>query len=133
MPLHLLLVHFPVALLVVGAAADLIGAVLRNEGVRRWAGVLLILGAAASVPAMLTGQGAASVLPFDPQVYQRMEVHSQWGGAGLWLLVGAGGLRAAWRGRLQGIHGWISLALAVLSAVLVLAIASSGSAISHRP
>ncbi|HEV2149974.1 MAG TPA: DUF2231 domain-containing protein, partial [Longimicrobiaceae bacterium] len=57
-PLHLLLAHFPVALIVTGAAADVLGALLRRDALRRWAGALLILGGVAALLAMLTGQGA---------------------------------------------------------------------------
>jgi uncharacterized membrane protein len=44
MPLHLFLAHFPVALLLAGAAADLGGAALRSARPRSFAGVLLTAG-----------------------------------------------------------------------------------------
>jgi uncharacterized membrane protein len=132
MPLHLFLVHFPVALIVVGAAADVVGAALQSREARRWAGVLLILGALFAVAAFLTGQSALAALgPFRPESFARVETHTQWGGAGVWALAIAGGLRAAWRGRLEGVVGWVTLGLAVLSAVLVIAISTSGTAIAH--
>jgi uncharacterized membrane protein len=132
MPLHLFVVHFPVALLVVGAAADLAGAALRSDATRRWAGALLIAGALGAALAFFTGQGAAFTLGRDPETYLRLETHTQWAGPGVWLLIAAGGLRAAWRERLHGAPGWATLALALLSALLVVAIAQSGAAISHR-
>jgi uncharacterized membrane protein len=132
MPIHLFVVHFPVALLVVGAAADLAGAALRSEPIRRWAGALLIGGSIAAAIAFFTGQGAASTLGRDPETYLRLESHTQWGGPGVWILIIAGGLRAVWRNRLHGATGWATLALALLSAALVVAIALSGAAISHR-
>jgi uncharacterized membrane protein len=131
MPTHLFVVHFPVALLVVGAAADLTGAALRSEATRRWAGALLIGGALAAAVAFLTGQSAAFTLGRDPETYLRLESHTQWAGPGLWLLIIAGGLRAVWRNRLTGATGWATLALALLSAALIVAIALSGSAIAH--
>jgi uncharacterized membrane protein len=131
MPIHLFIVHFPVALLVVGAAADLAGAALRSEAVRRWAGALLIGGALAAALAFFTGQGAASTLGRDPETYLRLESHTQWAGPGVWLLIVAGGLRGVWRNRLRGATGWAALALALLSALLIVAIARSGSAITH--
>jgi uncharacterized membrane protein len=131
MAIHLFLVHFPVALLVTGAAADLAGAALRSEPVRRWAGMLLIGGALAAALAFFTGQGAAATLGRAPETYLRLESHTQWAGPGIWLLIIAGGLRAVWRKRLTGATGWATLALALLSAVLVAAIAQSGTAIAH--
>lgn len=132
MPAHLFIVHFPVALILTGAAADLAGAALRSERVRAFAGALLILGGVAAFVAFFTGGGALAavlsrVTPGDP----RLEAHQQWGAAGVWLLVAAAALRAAWRRRLDGARGWIALAAALASAVVVVFIALSGTAISH--
>lgn len=132
MTAHLFIAHFPVALITVGAAADVLGAATRREGLRRAAGWLLVLGAAAALLAFFTGQGAygAALSRVDPGS-PRLEAHTQWGGAGVWALAAAGGLRLAWRERLEGAPGWITLALAVVSAALVIAISLSGTAISH--
>jgi uncharacterized membrane protein len=132
MPLHLFIAHFPVALLLAGAAADVGGAVLGSERTRAFAGVLLIAGGASAFLAFLTGGGALSaalsrVPPGDP----RLDAHQQWGAAGVWLLLGAAGLRLAWRRRLDGPRGWIALAAALASAAVVTGIATSGAAISH--
>jgi uncharacterized membrane protein len=132
MPAHLFLAHFPVALVVAGAAADLGGALARNGRTRAFAGVLLMAGGASAFLAFFTGGGALSaalsrILPGDP----RLDAHQQWGAAGVWLLVGAAGLRAAWRRRLDGIRGWIALAAALASAAVVTGIALSGAALAH--
>ena len=134
MPAHLLLVHFPVALLTVGAAADLFGAATGREAARRFAGVLLVLGAAGAVAAVLTGQGAllaaaGRVHPGSPAI----ETHAQAGAALGWLLGGAGLLRAMWHRRLTGAAGWALLAVAVLSAAAAWWVASTGHAVSHAP
>jgi uncharacterized membrane protein len=131
-PAHVFLAHFPVALVVTGAAGDALGAILARQGLRRAAGALLVLGAATAVLTFLTGQGAlqaayARLGPVDP----RIEAHTQWSGAGVWALAAAGALRALWRDRLAGVHGWALLAAAVASAALVVAIALSGAALSH--
>ncbi|HET8654600.1 MAG TPA: DUF2231 domain-containing protein [Longimicrobiaceae bacterium] len=131
MPIHLFVVHFPVAFIVVGAIADVAGAVFRSEGTRRWAGTLLILGAVFALAAFLTGQAALSALGPAREGGPRIEAHTQWGAVGVWVLVVAGGLRAAWRQRLRGATGWVMLALAILSAMLVVGIATSGTAILH--
>ncbi len=133
MPAHLLVVHFPVALLVTGAAADLAGAAAGRPAWRRFAGVLLVLGAAGALLAFLTGQGAlfaavGRVSPADPS----LEAHARLGGVAVWPLAAAGALRGAWRDRLEGPRGWALLGLALLSAALVLWVAASGSTISHR-
>jgi uncharacterized membrane protein len=133
MPLHLFIAHFPVALIVFGAAADAGGTVLRSERTRGFASVLLIAGGALAFLAFVTGGGALSAaLSRVPPVDPRLEAHQQWGAAGVWLLLGAAGLRLAWRRRLDGARGWISLAAALASAAVVTMIALSGAAISHR-
>lgn len=130
--MHLFLAHFPVALLVAGAGAELLGVLFRHRELRRWAGWLLVLGAVGAVLAWSTGEGARQeVLARPGPPWERLEAHTRWGGAGVWALVGAGALRAAWRHHLEGPRGWILAALALLSALLVGAIANSGTAISH--
>jgi uncharacterized membrane protein len=133
MPAHLFIAHFPVALLLTGAVADVAGAAFGKRRLRELAGALLVLGAAGAVLAFLTGGGAFAmalmrVAPGDP----RLDAHAQWGGAGVWVLAAAGVLRALWIGRLEGWHGWLLLAAALASAALVTALAITGAAISHR-
>jgi uncharacterized membrane protein len=132
MPAHLFLAHFPVALLLAGAAADLGGAVLRDARVRSLAGVLLVAGGASAFLAFFTGGGALSaalsrVPPGDP----RLDAHQQWAAAGVWVPLASAGLRLAWRRRLDGARGWMALAAALASAAVVTGMALSGAAISH--
>ena len=132
MPLHLFIVHFPVALLVTGAGADLVGALTRNERVRAWAGWLLVLGGVMAFAAFLTGGDAmARAMIRIPAGDPRLEAHAQWGGAGVWLLAGGAVLRALWRERLEGAQGWLLLGVALLSAAAAVSISLSGTAISH--
>jgi uncharacterized membrane protein len=129
---HLFLAHFPVALVLVGAAADLGGALSGREPVRAFAGVLLMVGGATALLAFFTGGGAladavARVPPGDP----RLDAHPQWGAVGTWVLVGGAALRAAWRRSLHGWRGWVLLGAALASAAVVTGIAATGHAIAH--
>lgn len=132
MPVHLFLAHFPVVLFLLGAGLDLAGVMAGSAERRRQAGHLLVLGALAALLVFFTGQDALASLLMrerpDPDV---LDVHTQWGGAGVWALVGAGALRAAWRTQLAGPRGWINLGSAVAAAALAIAITLSGSAIQH--
>src|SRR5690606_31052651 len=56
-PIHLFIVHFPVALVLVGAAVDLVGVATASPPTRRWGGILVMLGAVAALLAFWTGQG----------------------------------------------------------------------------
>jgi uncharacterized membrane protein len=129
---HLLLAHFPVALVIVGAAADLVGVLARREAARVFGGILLILGGAAALGAFFTGGGALSeaMLRLGPGS-PSLETHPQWGAVGTWLLAGGAALRAAWRRSLAGARGGVLLAVALLSAAAVLGIAATGHAIAH--
>jgi uncharacterized membrane protein len=132
LPLHVFIVHFPLALILLGAAGDLVGTAMSSKPLRTWAGTLLILGAFAALLAFFTGAGAASIAWGRPNPdYVLIEAHSQWAGAALWPIVAAGALRAVWRTRLTGSHGWLNLAAALLSAVLIIGISASGIAIAH--
>jgi uncharacterized membrane protein len=129
---HLFVVHFPIALLLVGALADALGVAAGRTTLRRHATGLLILGAAFALLAFFTGQGAIgpALVRISPGS-TALETHAQWGAVGVWLLAGAGALRALWRERLEGMYGWICLALAIASAALVTIITVTGTAIAH--
>lgn len=132
MPAHLFLAHFPVALLVTGAAADLAGAVLGDRRIRSFASVLLVAGGAFALLAFLTGGGALSAaLARNPAGSPSLETHQQLGAVGAWLLAGAAALRAAWARSLDGARGWMALGAALASAALVVVLALTGSSISH--
>jgi uncharacterized membrane protein len=129
---HLFVAHLPYALIVFGALVDLIGALRQNEAWRRFGGVLLMAGAFPALLAFFTGQAAVAHAFARPQAnFAAIEAHSQWGGAGVWVLAIGGGLRAAWRRHLRGSRGWITLAIGLVSALLIVAITQSGLAIAH--
>jgi uncharacterized membrane protein len=131
-PAHLFVAHVPYTLILAGAALDLFGVVARDVRYRRWGGALLIAGAAAAMVAFFTGQAALGHAYARPSPdHARIDAHTQWGGAAVWLLAIGGGLRAAWRRRLDGVHGWVNLAAALVSALLILAITHSGLRIAH--
>ena len=131
MTAHHWIIHFPVALLLAGAAADAVGTAARAPHLRRWATPLLVGGAAAAVLAFATGQGALLVAQGRHPADDAVELHARWGGAGAWPLAAAGALRLAWRDRLRGPSGAALLAAAVVSAVLVVLISRSGITIVH--
>lgn len=133
MPIHLFIVHFPVALVLVGAAVDLVGVATASPPTRRWGGILVMLGAVAALLAFWTGQGALSALASEGAFAHlpAVESHAQMGAVGVWAVAVAGGLRALWRSRLVGFYGWINLALALLAALVAIGITLTGTAIRH--
>jgi uncharacterized membrane protein len=131
MTAHHWLVHLPLALLLLGAAADLVGAATTSAPMRRWATPLLVAGAAAVLAAFLTGQGAMLMSQARHVADPRLETHAQWGGSAVWPIAAAGALRLAWRNRLTGPSGWVLAGAAALSALLALLIVRSGLLLAH--
>lgn len=132
MPVHLLLSHFPIVLFVLGATLDVVGALTGRPPARRAAGWMLILGAGLAFAAFLTGQGALMrALGANPPDPTAVEMHTRWGGAGVWVLAIAGVTRALWRERFTGVHGWVNVLVALVGAGLVVAITVTGTAIRH--
>ena len=135
MSAHVLLGHFPISLILVGAVADLAGFVLASAPLRRFGGWLLILGGVGALAAFMTGSGASRELlaraAGDPVLFERIEAHSMLASLGAWLLAGAAVLRFTWRDRMEGAESIATLVAALLSAVLVLVVGFSGMAVRH--
>jgi uncharacterized membrane protein len=131
-PVHLFVAHVPYTLILAGAGLDLFGMVTRDARHRRLGGALLIAGSLAALAAFFTGQAALGYAFARPGAdHMRIEAHTLWCGAAVWLIAVGGGLRAAWRNRLDGAHGWINLAAAMASALLIIGITHSGLRIAH--
>jgi uncharacterized membrane protein len=128
---HHWVVHVPLALLLLGAVADAVGAASQEPRLRRWATPLLVLGAAASLLAFLTGQGALLMVQARHIGDVRLESHAQWGGSAVWPIAVAGALRLAWRERLSGPRGGALLVAAIASAALATLVSRSGLLLAH--
>ncbi len=94
--LHVVMVHFPIAVLVVGAAIEVLSFVWRGSGFRAAGRWMILIGALASIPAATTGMYAArqamgspeSTLaeikhqaPFDADQWAQMRHHILYNGA----------------------------------------------------
>jgi uncharacterized membrane protein len=77
--LHPLVVHFPIALLTVFFALDLIGSLARRQDWRQIAGSLLYLGTAFAGITVLAGLAAASTVAHGGNVHEIMEHHEHLG------------------------------------------------------
>lgn len=132
MPAHLYLAHAPIGLVVIGAGADLLGVLLGREELRRWASSLVILGGVAAVLAFFSGSGALATMALrSPVEAERVAHHTQWAGAGVWVVVLAALARLRWRRSLHGATGWAALAAVLLAAFVLIGITHSGIAINH--
>lgn len=129
---HLFIIHFPVALIVLGAAAELAGVGLGDRALRVRAGQLLIIGGIAAFLAFVTGEGAKLAAINSGELdLLRLTAHEQWASVGAWALLGAAVARAMWRHTFEGAMGWVNLAIAMTAAALVVAITLSGTVVRH--
>ncbi len=73
--LHPLVVHFPIALLIVGALSDLLGMITKKDFFFRAGLFLLVLGAAGAVAAYFSGESAGEGLAEGGALKQALETH----------------------------------------------------------
>jgi uncharacterized membrane protein len=129
---HLFVVHFPVSLIVVATALDLLGVGMNDRSLREWGGRFLLAAAVAVFLAFATGEGARLAAMSTGAVdLPRMEVHQQWGSVGIWAVIGGALLRTLWRNRLSGLFGWLNLLILLGATALLIAISLSGTAVRH--
>ncbi|MEW6752109.1 MAG: DUF2231 domain-containing protein [Candidatus Latescibacterota bacterium] len=83
---HPLIVHFPLALLLVGALVDLVALLLPEQhGLRRSAVGLYVLGAVGAIAAAVTGNAAVDSVPLSPEAIPAAVEHEEWGERTAWL------------------------------------------------
>lgn len=132
MSLHLFVIHFPVALLLLALVTDLAGMGLRDAQLREWSWRLLLLGAVMAFIAVGTGDGARmNAASSGALVAERLAAHEMWGGAGIWAIAGAALLRTLWRRREGLAFSILNLALLMAATGVVVAITLTGTLVRH--
>ncbi len=123
--LHPMIVHFPIALLIVGFLADIIGIVFKKEFFSKAGFYLLILGTIGVVAAYFSGDAAGDGITEQGPLKQALETHEEAAQLSLWLMVAAAAFRIAfvWLKKYTGIIKYAALGLFFLG---VLSIARTG-------
>ena len=75
MDIHPLVIHFPIALLIVGALCDAVGILGRQDTFLKTGFILLVLGAFASIVAAVSGDAASEVAGKIPNITEDLEQH----------------------------------------------------------
>jgi len=78
---HPLIIHFPIALLIVGVICDTIGILGKRDLFLRIGFLLFALGALTTIPAALTGNYAAETAQHIPNIYDDLDWHDTLGTA----------------------------------------------------
>ncbi|MGA1196874.1 MAG: DUF2231 domain-containing protein [Candidatus Latescibacterota bacterium] len=81
MDIHPLIIHFPIALLIVGALCDTIGILGKRDLFLQIGFLLFALGTLTTIPAALTGNYAAETAQHIPNIYADLDWHDTLGTA----------------------------------------------------
>ena len=123
--LHPMIVHFPIALLIVGSVSDLAGAAFKRDFFSRAGFYLLLLGTLGVVAAYFSGNLAGEGLAEGGALKQALETHEGAAALSLWLMTATAVVRifmVAGR-KFTGVVRWISVVMFVVS---VLSVARTG-------
>ena len=121
--LHVLLVHFPIALGLAAVLGDLLWAVWRKDFFRQAAFYCLLLAALAAIPTVIAGEMHLDAQQYAASVQDLAETHEGLGIATLCVLAAAAVLRCLRRNRLAG---WWLAGYAVLAAAIVVLVSLTG-------
>jgi uncharacterized membrane protein len=123
--IHPMIVHFPIALLLIGFLSEVVGLITRKKFFSDAAFLLLVTGALGAVAAVLTGSYAAGGLEEGGTLKQAVDIHEEAAELAMWLAVAA----AAFRIFLVIVKkhaGLLRYAAVFLFLVAVLAVARAG-------
>jgi uncharacterized membrane protein len=129
---HLVLLHFPIALLIVGAVLKLVAVSGDRPGMRVAARTCLILGGLAAVGTAFTGQAAEEIVEHAlPAAEEVLEAHE---GVGMWAAYLAAAVVLAELATIRvrrGALAWAAAVLALLTAGLTAYAGLTGGRIRH--
>ena len=123
--LHPMIVHFPIALLIVGFLSDLIGVFLKKDFFSKAGFYLLILGTAGVIAAYFSGNIAGDGVSEAGVLKQALENHEEAAELSLWLMVIASVVRIGivLFKKYSGIFKWVAILLFLAG---ILSIARTG-------
>ena len=117
--LHVLVLHFPLALIIAAALADALWLRWRKPLFLQAGYFCIVLGALAAIPTMITGSMLIDTLKLTPDEANLGEIHETLGILTMSVAVAAAGLRVFGRNKLTRSWAWMYGALMAASLVLV--------------
>ncbi len=120
-PLHPSVIHFPIALSLVGVLLDLLSRHARARSLENGGAVLMLLAAAGGIVAVLTGEAARDEAVVPQAASALVGRHEELGELAMWLLIAVAVIRVvmAIRGWFRGVAAWGYLVLAAAVAAVV--------------
>jgi uncharacterized membrane protein len=130
---HVLVLHFPIALSLAAALADVLWTIRRKDFYRHAGFYCLLLAAIGAIPTVITGELHLEGEHHNPEVAAVAETHEALGISTLCVLLAAAGLRAVRKNRPRGwwLRGYVVLMAAAV--VLVSLTAHYGGMITFGP
>ncbi|MDX5348910.1 MAG: hypothetical protein LPJ89_11135 [Hymenobacteraceae bacterium] len=136
--LHLILNHFPIISTIFGLLLLLIGLLLQNITLRRTALAMFIFGALTAIPTYITGEGAEEIVEHLPNIsHDIIHEHEEEAEVFIWIISALGVLAAVTlfadlkKKGMSKILSWITLLLAIGTAIMSVDVGTSGGEISH--
>ncbi len=119
--IHPMIVHFPIALIIVGFLADFTGAIRKNEFFGKVGFYLLILGTLGVIAAYFSGNLAGGGITEAGTLKRALETHEEAAELSLWLMTGVAVIRLALTAvkRYQGALRWITVFLFFLGVLSI--------------
>ncbi len=123
--LHPMIVHFPIALILVSFFTEVVSVFTKSEFFSKAALYLLVLGALGAIASYITGSLAGDGVEEIGSLKTALEKHDDAATLALWVIIGAGLIRSfmAYRGWLKGRLRWVAV---VVSLAAVITIARTG-------
>ena len=121
LPLHPSFVHFPIALLIAGAAAAILFGLLKKPQGEKWGVYSLLAGWVLTLPALITGLIDKNSIPADSPAAQVADRHTTLMIV-MWIVFGlALYFHFTWRKRdqLTGVKLWMWFGLLLLAVILL--------------
>ncbi len=118
---HPMIVHFPIALVLIGLLSDLLGALSHRDFFIKTGFYMLLLGTAGVVAAYLSGNLAGEGVTEGGPLQQALETHEDAATLSLWVMVATALTRVVLvaTNRFKGALRWLPLSLFILGALSV--------------
>ena len=135
--IHLLFNHFPITGIMIGGLALLIGLIVKSEGAKKTALLILVICSILAIPAFLSGEGAEEIVEEMGISHDIIHEHEEVAETYIWLVVGMGIIAAATffltykKNPLATIFCYLTIALAFGCMGLGAQVGTTGGHINH--
>ena len=134
LPIHPMIVHFPIVLLITGFFFDLAALLLKKTWLGQAALLLLVLGSLGAVSAVLAGHAEEDRILKTPAIEHTLEEHEEGGELVMWVFLGITAVRGGltWWGKFTPAMRWLFLAVWAAGLGILVVTAYHGGELVYR-